>query len=202
MTVDELCRLLVSGSVDSSDVPELDDEDIRAEVQDRLAGVGCALAYSTATRRWVGRLDGPLPHIEGHDRILSLHAAELAALAACWLHLRFLPAERAKVEVAEDDGELLPSDDGEPSIEVEDLLAQFYGKLNRRYLEQIVLGHLKNAGFLRQHGGRLYAGPLLDTIDEVAATEHARRLLARHQRMAYLRRRAQAIVGDDEMRDS
>lgn len=197
MTVAEICRLLLSGSIDAADVPELHDEDTRRDVRDRLAGAGCDLAYSQATGRWVARLDGPLPTVEGHDPILALHAAELAMLAACWLHLRFLPLERAKLAVPDDEQLVEAAEDGEPSVEVADLLAQFHGKLNRTYLDNIVLGRLKNAGFLRQHAGRIYAGPLLDTLDEVAATERARVLLARHQRLAYLARRADALLGED-----
>ena len=197
MNAVEICRLLVSGSVDAADVPDLGDEDVREDVRQRLAGAGCALEYSVATGRWVARLDGPLPAAESHQAVLSLHAAERAVLAACWLHLRLLPSERGRVATAADD-QFLPSEEGELSLAVDDLLAQFHGKLRKTYLEKIVLGHLKNAGFLRQHGGSLFAGPLLDTIDEVVAGERARVLLARHQRLTYLKRRAAEIERDEE----
>ncbi len=200
----EICRLLITGSVEASDLPELADEDMRESVRQRLAGAGCALAYSEATGRWVARLDGPLPEAASHDPVLRLHAAEQAMLAACWLHLRMLPLERTRIATSED-GQLLANNDETPSITVEDLLAQFHGKLNKGYLE-IVLGRLKNAGFVRQHGGRLYAGPLLDTLDEVVAGERARVLIGRHQRLAYLKRRADQIESDegkaDEKRES
>ncbi|MBI4538729.1 MAG: hypothetical protein HY704_04360 [Gemmatimonadetes bacterium] len=191
----EICRLLVTGSVDAADLPELADEEMREDIRQRLAGAGCTLAYSEATGRWVARLDGPLPAVESHDPVLRLHAAEQAMLAACWLHLRLLPLERARVAAA-DDGQLIATDNDEPSVDVEDLLAQFHGKLKKGYLD-MVLGRLKNAGFVRQRAGRLYAGPLLDTIDEVVAGERARVLLARHQRLSYLKRRAEQIEREE-----
>src|ERR1051325_5198757 len=102
MNAVEICRLLMTGSVDAADLPELADEDARDDVRQRLAAAGCILAYSEATGRWVARLDGPLPAVESHDPVLRLHAAELAMLASCWLHLHFLPLERAKVPTASD----------------------------------------------------------------------------------------------------
>lgn len=198
MTVEEMCRLLLTGHVDAADVPDLADEDVREEVRKRLAAVGCDLAYSGATGRWLARLDGALPAVDGHDPALSFHAAEQAMIAALWLHLRFLPLERAKLDLDDAEERLVADDEGEPSVEVDDLLAQFHGKLAKSYLEGMVLGHLKNAGFVRQHAGRLYAGPLLDTIDEVAASERARLLLARHKRLSYLQRRAAVITAEED----
>ncbi len=200
MNAVEICRLLITGSVDAADLPELADEDAREEVRQRLGAAGCILAYSEVAGRWVARLDGPLPLVESHDPVLRLHAAEQAMLAGCWLHLRFLPLERARVATA-GDGQLIADEGEEPSVPVEDLLAQFHGKLNKSYLE-IVLGHLKNTGFVRQHAGRLYAGPLLDTIDEVVAGERARVLLARYQRLSYLKRRAEQIEREDTVSES
>lgn len=202
MTVVEICRLLLTGSVEAADVPDLHDEDVRREVRQRLAAAGCGLAYSQDTGRWVARLDGSLPTVESHDAVLALHAAELAMLAACWLHLRFLPLERAELDVPEDDQLVdVGDEDGQPSVAVEDLIAQFHGKLNKTYLDNIVLGHLKNAGFVRQRSGRIYAGPLLDTLDEVAASERARVLLTRHQRLSYLERRADDLLDDGPLDD-
>jgi hypothetical protein len=44
--------------------------------------------------------------------------------------------------------------------------------------------------------GRVEAGPLLDTLDEPAAADQARALLARHQRLAHQRRRAAELDGE------
>ena len=60
---------------------------------------------------------------------------------------------------------------------------------------KIAVGKLKNARFLVQREGRLHAGPLMDTLDEVKATEQARRLMLRYQRVE--RRRHLAPVSDD-----
>jgi hypothetical protein len=43
--------------------------------------------------------------------------------------------------------------------------------------------------------GRVEAGPLLDTLDEPGAADQARALVARHQRLAHLRRRAAELDG-------
>ena len=87
--------MLLVGSVAAADVPELGEPETREEVRRRLAEAGCELAYSPQSERWLARLDGPVPVLEGHDPVLALGPAELAVLATCWLHLRFLPAERA-----------------------------------------------------------------------------------------------------------
>ena len=85
--------MLLVGSVAAADVPELGEPETRDEVRRRLGEAGCELVYSPASERWLARLDGPVPELEGHDPVLSLGTAELAVLATCWLHLRFLPGE-------------------------------------------------------------------------------------------------------------
>ena len=87
--------MLLVGSVAAVDVPELGEPETRDEVRRRLGEAGCELVYSPASERWLARLDGPVPELEGHDPVLALGTAELAVLATCWLHLRFLPGEGA-----------------------------------------------------------------------------------------------------------
>jgi hypothetical protein len=55
----------------------------------------------------------------------------------------------------------------------------------------ISVGKLKRARFLLQRDGKLSAGPMMDTIDEVRATEQARRLMLRHQRLGRLQRQGE-----------
>jgi hypothetical protein len=93
MDAAELCRVLLVGSVAAADVPELGQPETRDEVRRRLGEAGCELVYSPASERWLARLDGAVPALEGHDPVLALGTAELAVLATCWLHLRFLPEE-------------------------------------------------------------------------------------------------------------
>jgi hypothetical protein len=175
--------VLLVGSVAAADVPELGESETREEVRRRLAEAGCELAYSPQSERWLAKLDGPVPELEGHDPVLALGTAELAVLAACWLHLRFLPAERALAGDGPDerpDAAWLDPDD----------LAELLGaRLSGADLPS-VLERLGRAGYLTVREGRVEAGSLLDTLDESGAAEQARALVARHQRLAHLRRRA------------
>jgi hypothetical protein len=57
----------------------------------------------------------------------------------------------------------------------------------------ISVGKLKRGRFLLQREGKLSAGPMMDTIDEVRATEQARRLMLRHQRLARLQRQGEEL---------
>jgi hypothetical protein len=112
MDATELCRVLLVGSVATADVPELGEPETRDEVRRRLGEAGCELVYSSASERWLARLDGAVPALEGHDPVLALGTAELAVLATCWLHLRFLPGEaRSGDSQPEPDQDWLDPDD-------------------------------------------------------------------------------------------
>jgi hypothetical protein len=179
--------VLLVGSVAAVDVPELGETETRDEVRRRLAEAGCELVYSASSERWLARLDGPVPVLEGHDPVLALGTAELAVLATCWLHLRFLPGEEAGTGAGPPDRDWLDPDD----------LAELLGaRLDGTGLPG-VLERLAKAGYLTLREGRVEAGPLLDTLDEPGAAEQARALVARHQRLAHLRRRAAELDGTD-----
>ena len=172
------------GSVAAADVPELGEPETRDEVRRRLAEAGCELVYSPASERWLARLDGPVPELEGHDPVLALGTAELAVLATCWLHLRFLPGE----------GAVQPDHSREAWVDPDDLAELLGARLNGTGLPS-VLERLARAGYLTLREGRVEAGPLLDTLDEPGAADQARALVARHQRLAHLRRRAAELDG-------
>jgi hypothetical protein len=215
MDAAELCRVLLVGSVAAADVPELGQPETRDEVRRRLGEAGCELVYSPASERWLARLDGAVPALEGHDPVLALGTAELAVLATCWLHLRFLP-EEARSTGAPPRGSPDPSGstgapprgspdpsgpgDGQPEPDQDwldpDDLAELLGARLDGGLPG-VLERLGRAGYLTLREGRVEAGPLLDTLDEPAAAEQARALLARHQRLTHLRRRAAELDGGD-----
>jgi hypothetical protein len=112
--------------------------------------------------------------------VLALGTAELAVLATCWLHLRFLPGEAG---TAPDQDWLDPDD-----------LAELLGARLNGGLPG-VLERLARAGYLTLREGRVEAGPLLDSLGEPAAADQARALLARHQRLAHLRQRAAELDG-------
>ena len=176
--------MLLVGSVAAADVPELGEPETRDEVRRRLGEAGCELVYSPASERWLARLDGPVPELEGHDPVLALGTAELAVLATCWLHLRFLPGE----------GAVQPPSSGEAWVDPDDLAELLGARLNGTGLPS-VLERLARAGYLTLREGRVEAGPLLDTLDEPGAADQARGLVARHQRLAHLRRRAAELDG-------
>jgi hypothetical protein len=178
-----VCRVLLVGSVAAADVPELGDAETREEVRRRLAEAGCELAYTPESERWLARLDGPLPQLDGHDPVLALGRAELAVLAACWLHLRFLPGERAW------SGDSPPGHPDHDWLDPDDLAELLGARLDGPGLPG-ALERLGRAGYLTLREGRVEAGPLLDTLDEPGAVERARALVDRHQRLAHLRRRA------------
>lgn len=175
--------MLLVGSVAAADVPELGEPETRDEVRRRLGEAGCELVYSPASERWLARLDGPVPELEGHDPVLALGTAELAVLATCWLHLRFLPAEGATEQ--------------HDWVDPDDLAELLGARLNGTGLPS-VLERLARAGYLTLREGRVEAGPLLDTLDEPGAAEQARGLVARHQRLAHLRRRAAELDGGEQ----
>ncbi len=184
----ELCRVLLAGSVPAVEVPELADEETRAQVRQRLTAVGCALAYAPRSDRWVVSLNEPLPKLEDHAMPVRLGEDEMAVLAACWLQLCFLPAERGRqpgpsASAADQDEE------GEPWVDHDDLTAQLGDSIGNAALDAAV-ERLCRAGYLLPHEGQLRAGPLLETLDDGGASEEARALLVRHQRLMHLRRRA------------
>jgi hypothetical protein len=166
--------------VAAADVPELGEPETRDEVRRRLGEAGCELVYSAAAERWLARLDGPVPELEGHHPVLALGTAELAVLATCWLHLRFLPGEGG------DPGDGRPEADW---LDPDDLAELLGARLDGTGLPG-VLERLATAGYLTLREGQVEAGPLLDTLDEPGAADQARALVARHQRLAHLRRRA------------
>lgn len=182
--------MLLVGSVAAADVPELGEPETRDEVRRRLGEAGCELVYSPTSERWLARLDGPVPELEGHDPVLALGTAELAVLATCWLHLRFLPGEGAVQSPSSG-----PS--GEAWVDPDDLAELLGARLNGTGLPS-VLERLARAGYLTLREGRVEAGPLLDTLDEPGAADQARGLVARHQRLAHLRRRAAELDGVEQ----
>jgi hypothetical protein len=170
--------------VAAADVPELGEPETRDEVRRRLGEAGCELVYAPSSERWLARLEGPVPALEGHTPVLALGTAELAVLAACWLHLRFLP------------GEAGPAPD-QDWLDPDDLTELLGARLDGTGLPG-VLERLARAGYLTLREGRVEAGPLLDTLDEPGAADQAKALLARHQRLAHLRRRAAELDGGDQ----
>ena len=179
--------MLLVGSVAAADVPELGEPETREDVRRRLGEAGCELVYSAASERWLARLAAPLPALEGHQPVLALDTPELAVLATCWLHLRFLPGERDTAGDAPPGPDWLDPDD----------LAELLGARLNGGLPG-VLERLVRAGYLTLREGRVEAGPLLDTLDEPGAADQARALLARHQRLAHLRQRAAQLDGGEQ----
>lgn len=190
MTVEEICRLLGTGWVDARDVPELENDELKAEIHRRAQAVGQRLFYSPATDSYGFVLDGEVPEAGTHRPALRLDRSHRALIAACWMHLRWLPAERARAEGVNGNRQRAQE---EPSLTVDDLSLQFKGQLQKTHIEQKLLPYLKRLGYLNQREGRLFAGPMLDSLDELKATERAREYMIKFKRLAHLQRRAQEI---------
>jgi len=135
-------------------------------------------------------LDGELPEVGTHRTSMHLDRSHRALIAACWMHLRWLPAERARAEAGNG---ARPLTQEEPSLTVDDLALQFKGQLQKSHIEQKLLPVLKRLGYLQQREGRLYTGPMLDSLDELKATERAREYMVKFKRIAHLQRRAEEI---------
>lgn len=175
-------ELLVAGTLERSVWPELEEEDFAREVRTRLETVGLELVG--AGGKWLARsMAMQDDDTEGFDPTHHLHAVELAMVAALYLHLRWLPNQEAGIRPQE-----------EPSVEVEDIVRAFPG-YKQHYLEMVV-GHLRNAGFVRREEGRLYAGPYLAAMDGVRADERANEALRNFVLRRYLRRRVQEVGVD------
>jgi hypothetical protein len=193
MTPVEICGALLSAIIPADAIPELHDDDVRIEVMTRLSEVGCELVYSHRHESWTARLVGPLPDVSLSDSPHALDVKDLAVLAASWLHLRFLPMENSRLPLDEDG--LFPEEDSSEEISLDPAeLASSIHALSPTAIG-IALGNLKRTRFLVQRNGQLFAGPMLDALDEVRATEQARRLMLRHHRLSQRGRPAAAENG-------
>ncbi len=188
MTIEEICRLLTTGFVDSCDVPELEDAATRAEVQRRAGAVGQRLFYSPNSDAFGFVMAGELPDAPTHRPAVRLDRSHRAVIAVCWMHLRWLPAERTR-QVEGNGHSPIP----EASITVDDLAYQFKGQMTKSHLELKIVPHLKHTGFLEARDRRLYGGPMLDSLDELNATELARESMLKFKRLAHLKQRAEEI---------
>jgi hypothetical protein len=181
-TAEKTAAMLVAGVLVRADWPELDDEDFATEVRSRLSAVGLELVG--AGGRWLARPAASLEADEGFEPAFALNTVEMAMIAALYLHLRYLPRQAG----ASDNGD-------EPSVEVDELLRPFNG-YQRGFLEKIVLGHLRNAGFVERRGGRLFAGPFLAAINDIEADERAQAAVSQFLLRRFLRRRAEELEGE------
>ena len=188
MTPVEICRALLAGIVSAEHLPELGDDDVRQEVRYRLSQAGCDLIYSRHFDSWTASFTRGAPEAAVIDSPSLLNNADLAVLAVCWLHLRFLPAENSRLPV--DDDTLFASEEPQEILLEESEVASSIPALHKTTVG-ISVGKLKRARFLLQRDGKLSAGPMMDTIDEVRATEQARRLMLRHQRLGRLQRQGE-----------
>jgi len=169
--------MLVAGTLDRKQWPELDEEDFAGEVSERLSMVGLELVG--AAGRWLARpKHAPTDDIDGFEPAFGLNTVELAVIAALYMHLRYLPRNAGAVESEE-----------KPSVAVEELLRAFPG-YSARFISQIVVGHLRNAGFVRRENDRLYAGPYLAALNEIEADERAQVAMGSFQLRRYLKQRA------------
>lgn len=176
-TPEHAARLLVCGTLERSAWRELERDDFVEKVRTLLAAVDLELV--AAGGKWLAR-PRTTGDEEGFEPNFQLHSVELAMVAALYLHLRYLPSQAGENERASD----------EPSVELDDLIRPFAGSYTKHYLEQIVLGHLKKAGFCEQRDHRYFAGPYLAALDPIAANERAKAALDTFLLRRFLRGRA------------
>lgn len=176
---EEAARLLTQGVLSRTAWPELALEDFADDVSRRLGEVGLQLASGNGY--WVARApDGARP--DGFEPVFSLDQLELAVLAALYLHLRYLPRQGGESEEGE-----------KPSVAVEDIERGLPYKVGK---VRMVLGRLRNARFVYQQDGRLYAGPYLAALDEVVADERAGELMRDFRLRRFLQR---YLAGEEEL---
>ena len=177
-TPEQTARLLMQGLLEVGAWPEFEDEDFAAEVRGRLAGVGYELG--SANGYWLARAR-EAAMVEGFKQHFHLNEAEYAVLAALYLHLRFLPRQADHLGGADDD----------PSVAVEDIERGFPGYTVDTVRR--ILGRLRNLSFIRVHNERVFAGPYLAVIDELAADERAQQALRDFKLRSHLSRRLAAV---------
>jgi hypothetical protein len=189
-TPERAAALLVCGTLDRTAWREIEQDEFATKVRQLLAAVD--LDLTSAGGHWVARPRSSGEE-DGFEPTFHLHSVEMAMVAALYLHLRYLPYQTADAE---------PSD--EPFVEIDDLIrpfAQPVGSYTKHYLEQIVLGHLKKAGFCEQRDGKYYAGPYLAAVDPVAADERAKAALDRFLLKRFLRERARELTEETSATD-
>lgn len=177
-SAEQTARLLMQGLLEATAWPEFEDESFAGEVRRRLAGVGYELG--SANGYWLARAR-EADAVDGFKQHFRLNEAEYAVIAALYLHLRFLPRQ----------AEQLGSPDDDPSVAVEEIERGFpcYTVETVRR----ILGRLRNLQFIRIYGERIFAGPYLAVIDELAADERAMQALRDFKLRSHLSRRLAAV---------
>jgi hypothetical protein len=182
-TPERAAALLVCGTIDRAAWRELEQEEFAAKVRALLDAVDLELV--AASGKWLAR-PRTSGEEDGFEPNFHLHTVEMAMVASLYLHLRYLPDQSGQAESGE-----------QPSVELDDLIRPFVGSYTKHYLEQIVLGHLKKAGFCGQRDGRYVAGPYLAALDPVAANDRAKAALDTFLLRRFLRERAAQLEQHD-----
>lgn len=187
-TPEHAARLLVCGTLERPAWRELEQEEFADKVRKLLSAVDLELV--AAGGKWLAR-PRTSGEEDGFEPNFHLHSVELAMVAALYLHLRYLPSQAGEVERSRE----------EPSVELDDLIRPFAGSYTKHYLEQIVLGHLKKAGFCEQRDHRYFAGPYLAALDPIAANERAKAALDTFLLRRFLRGRAAELEQEQHAAD-
>jgi hypothetical protein len=179
----QTAALLVAGTLERAQWPELADEDFASEVGKRLDEVGLELVG--AAGRWLARPQHvPSNEIDGFEPVFGLNTVALAVIAALYMHLRYLPRHAGGAE-----------SDEEPSMAVEELLRAF-PRYKSVYILGIVLGEVRKARFVRRENDRLYAGPYLAALNEIEADERSQVAIGKFQQRRHLKQRAKELEGE------
>jgi hypothetical protein len=163
-------RLLRTGAVLRSELPDLDFPEVRREVERRLETVGLVLATSAYSEHVGIRLSAEVTADFAFDAAsnLGLRADACALLVILWARLvlqkrtatdtRELPGQEAlfageRIEAARS---------FRPSVRLEALAREFRAVLGGRSRIQSLVTQLRRLHFLAGHGEVIEAGPLLE----------------------------------------
>lgn len=163
-------RLVREGAVPRSELRVLDHPDVRAEVEQRLAGVGLTLATSAYSEHVGIRI---APEVIG-DRAfdaatnLGLKSDACALIVILWARLVLQKRTAQASRQTPGQSELLPADRAEaakefsPNVRLAALVREFGHVLGSETHVRSLVTQLRNLGFAAGRGDVVEAGPLLE----------------------------------------
>ena len=163
-------RLVREGTVARTELPGLDQPELRAEIERRLAGVGLTLATSAYSEHVGIRL---APAVVGDGAFdaasnLGLRSDACALIVILWARLVLQKRTAQASRQAPGQGELLAEEQSgavrayRPQVRMATLVNEFGAVLGSETSVRRLVSQLKNLGFAAGRGDVVEAGPLLE----------------------------------------
>jgi hypothetical protein len=163
-------RLVREGTVARAELPGLDQPDLRAEIERRLAGVGLTLATSAYSEHVGIRL---APEVVGDSAFdaasnLGLRSDACALIVILWARLVLQKRTAQASRQAPGQGELLAGEQSgavrhfRPQVRMTTLVNEFGAVLGSETSVRRLVSQLRNLGFAAGRGDVVEAGPLLE----------------------------------------